>query len=75
LGPQKVKKHAKNDLTAPFLDTQVAALGECNFVEVNGHQIGKFYLGWKVDMQGFPTSQPKLNLDVRKYPKSRWKGA
>jgi len=64
LGPQMVKEHAKNDLTAPIL-TQEAILGECTFGGANGHQIGKFHLGWKVDRQGFLERQPKLNLDFR----------
>jgi len=57
------------------LDTQVVALGECSFGGVNGHKIGKFHFGWKVDIQGFPTSQLELNFDAGKCPKNRWKGA
>jgi len=57
------------------LDTQEAVLGECTFGGANGHQIEKFHLGWKVDIQTFPTSPPELNLDAGKCPKSGLKGA
>ena len=59
----------------PFLDTREAVLGEFIFRGANGNQIEKFYLGWKVDIQGFPTSYHELNLDVGKCPKNRLKGA
>ncbi|WP_208081150.1 hypothetical protein, partial [Bacteroides uniformis] len=45
-------------------------LGECGFGGSNQLQIHKFHLGWKVDIQGFPTSYPELNLDTRKPFKS-----
>jgi len=57
------------------LDTQEAVLGECTFGGANGHQIGKIHLGWEVDIQGFPTSQPELSLDVGKCFKISLKGA
>ena len=50
-------------------------MGECTFGGENGHQIGKFHLGWKLDIQTFPTSYCDLNLDTGKCPESRWKGA
>ena len=58
-----------------FLDTQEAVLGDCNFGVANGHQIDKFYLGWKVDIQTFPTSPLFPHLDAGKCPKSGLKGA
>ena len=58
----------------PFLDTQEEVLGECIFGGENGYEIKKFHLGWKVDIPKFPTSQPELNFDAMKCPKSGLKG-
>jgi len=58
-----------------FLDTQEAVLGDCNFEEANGHQIEKFHLGWKVDIQTFPTCLLLRHLDAGKCLKSWLKGA
>jgi len=56
------------------LQQQEISLGECNFEGANELQIEKFHLGWKVDIQGFPTSYRELNLDARKCLKNRLKG-
>jgi len=58
-----------------FLDTQEAVLGDCIFGGENWHQIEKFHLGWRVDIQTFPTSPLVPHLDARKFPKSGLKGA
>ena len=57
-----------------FFDTQEAVLGDCNFGGANGHQIQKFHLGWKVDIQKFPKSPLLPHLDAEKCPKSGLKG-
>jgi len=69
LSPQKVKKHSKNDLTAPIL-TQEAVLGELTFGGVNGGQMEKFHLSWKVDRHKFTISKLGANLELRKAYKS-----
>jgi len=58
-----------------LFDTQEAVLGDCNFGGANGHQIQKFHLGWKVDIQTFPTSPLLPHLDTWKCLKSCSKGA
>jgi len=58
-----------------FFDTQEAVLGDCNFGGENGHQIHKFHLGWKVDIQTFPTSPILPHLDTGKCLKIWPKGA
>ena len=58
-----------------FLDTQEAVLGDCNFGGANGHQIEKFHLGWRVEIQKFPTSPRFPHLDAGKCLKSGLKGA
>ena len=58
-----------------FFDTQEAVLGDCNFRGENGDQIQKFHLGWKVDIQSFPTSPLLPHVDVAKFLKSWLKGA
>ena len=58
-----------------FLDTQEAVLGDCNFGVDNGHQIEKFHLGWKLDINTFPTSLLLPHLDAGKCLKSWLKGA
>ena len=58
-----------------FLDTHEAVLGDCNFGGANGHQIEKLHLGWRVDIQTFPTSPLVPHLDVGKCLKSGLKGA
>ena len=52
-----------------LFDTQEAVLGDCNFGGANDHQIQKFHLGWKVDIQTFPTSPLLPHLDTWKYLK------
>ena len=49
-----------------IFDTQKAVLGDCNFGGANDHQIQKFHLGWKVDIQTFPTSPLFPHLDTWK---------
>ncbi|MCY6524785.1 hypothetical protein, partial [Actinobacillus pleuropneumoniae] len=55
--------------------TQGAVLGDCNFGAANDHQIEKYHLGWKVDIQTFPTSLLLPHLDAGKCLKSWLKGA
>ena len=69
LGLQKVKKKQKMTFCHIF-DTQKAVLGDCNFGGENDHQIQKFHLGWKVDIQNFPTSPLLPHLDTWKCLKS-----
>ena len=52
-------RRSKNKQKMTFchlFDTQEAVLGDFNFGGENGHQIQKFHLGWKLDIQTFPTS-------------------
>lgn len=58
-----------------IFDTQKAVLGDCNFGGANDHQIQKFELGWKVDIQIFPKRLLLPHLDTYKCPKSALKGA
>ena len=58
-----------------IFDTQEAVLGDCNFGGANDNQIQKFHLGWKVDIQTFPTSPLLPQLDTWNCLKSSSKGA
>jgi len=71
----KKKEEAKNDFLPLFFDTQEVVLGDSNFGGENGHQIQKFHLGWKVDIQNFPTIPLFPHLDTWKFLKIFSKGA
>ena len=58
-----------------FLHQQEPVLGGCSFGGENDIQIETFHLGWIADIEGFPTRYHELNLDFRKFPKSRLKVA
>ena len=58
-----------------FLDTHEAVLGDYNFGGENGHQIAKFYLGWRVDIHSFPKIPLVPHFDSEKCLKSGLKGA
>jgi len=45
-------------------------LGEWTFGGVNGGQIEKFHLGWKVDRQAVPKTTPIAHLDIGTASKS-----
>lgn len=66
-------RRSKNKQKMTFyhlFDTQEAVLGDCNFGGVNGHQIPKFNLGWKLDIPSFPTSLRSPHWDTWKCLKS-----
>ena len=52
-----------------------AVLGESTFEMSNKLQMKKLQVVWKVELKTFQMSYHGLNLDARKCPKSRWKGA
>ena len=74
-GPPESQKTSKKMTFCLIFDTQKAVLGDCNFGGANDHQIQKFHLGWKVDIQTFPTSPLLPHLDTWKCLKSALKGA